>query len=67
MNVFIFSNVKNLSNKRAEYQRKIKFFFVFPSGSTFGEAKVAEVPIPELRSPIPADAPTRSLSRSLST
>ena len=29
MNVFIFSNVKNLSNKREENQRKVYFSFSF--------------------------------------
>ena len=37
MNVFIFSNVKNLSNKRGQKERAI---FLLSSESNFGGAKV---------------------------
>jgi len=37
MNVFIFSNVKNLSNKRGQEERAI---FLLSSENNFGGAKV---------------------------
>ena len=42
MNVFIFSNVKNLSNKRAKYQRKTRFSLYFRAGVPYLKVRISE-------------------------
>jgi len=64
------SNLSKVTIKREENQRKTSFslFSCVVSGAQYYSLSSLLTPlIPELRSPIPADAPTRSLSRSLSS
>ncbi len=42
MNVFIFSNVKNLSNKREENQRKVYFSLLSRAEVTYLKVQLSE-------------------------